>query len=82
MNDFYEESDAEGRGWRAFVAAWFAKFGSSPVGVSSLFTLIDSSDESIDIGLGDGNDQSRKSRLGKRLKQKRDVVIDGFVISE
>jgi hypothetical protein len=41
MNDFYEESDAEGRGWRAFVAAWFAKFGSSPVGVSSLFTLID-----------------------------------------
>lgn len=81
LNDFYEESDAEGASWRAFVAAWFEKFGDSPVGVSTLYEQIVLSDEAIDIALGDGSDQSKKSRLGKRLHQKRDVVFDGFRIS-
>jgi len=38
-------------------------------------------DQAIDLGLGDGNEQSRKSRLGKRLYQKRDMVFGGFRIS-
>ena len=80
LDDFYEESDAEGRDWRSFVALWFAKFNCSSVGVSSLYRLIAESDELIDLGLGDGSEQSRKSRLGKRLHQKRDVVFDGFRI--
>jgi hypothetical protein len=82
LNDFYEESDAEGAGWRAFVTAWFAKFDSSPVGVSSLYELISSSQEPIEIGLGEGSEQSRKIRLGKRLTQMRERVFDGFRICE
>src|SRR5262249_48955218 len=81
LKDFYEESDAEGRDWRTFVALWVAKFQSSTVGVSSLYSLIGESDEPIDLGLGDGTDQRRKSRLAKRLLPKRDVVFDGFRIS-
>src|SRR5262249_43313249 len=82
LNDFYEESDAEGAAWRAFVTSWFAKFQGSPVGVSNLYGLISSPEELIEIALGEGNDQSRKIRLGKRLTQMRDRVFDGFRICE
>src|SRR5262245_11863466 len=82
LNDFYEASDDEGASWRAFVTAWFAKFESSPVGVSSLYGLISSSEEPIEIGLGEGTEQSRKIRLGKRLTQMRERVFGGFRISE
>jgi len=82
LNDFYEESDAEGAGWRAFVTAWSARFQSLPVGVSSLYELISSSEEPIEIGLGEGSEQSQKIRLGKRLTQMRERIFDGFRICE
>lgn len=68
LGNFYEESDAEGATWRAFVQAWWEKHGDEEVGVAELWAIADP----IDLALGDGTDRSQKTRLGKRLTQMRD----------
>jgi hypothetical protein len=65
---FYERADAESEQWRAFVAAWWTRFGDEPVGVAKLYELVD--DAGID--LGKGSDRSQKTRLGNHLKRSRD----------
>ncbi len=78
LNEFYEESDAEGSTWRGFVAVWWDRFENREVGVSELWNLISDLDEPLD--LGQGNDKSQKTRLGKLLVRMRDRQFDNLRI--
>ena len=70
LSDFYEASDAEGKIWRMFVAAWWERFQEKIVGVSELFEVATGLDEPFD--LGDKGDRSQKIRFGKLLAKARD----------
>ena len=78
LNEFYEESDAEGSIWRGFVAVWWDRFENREVGVSELWDLISDLDEPLD--LGQGNEKSQKTRLGKLLVSMRDRQFDNLRI--
>ncbi len=83
LEEFYEESDAEGAAWRTFVAAWWARFRDRKVGVSDLYPLVNPQQrhgDPIDLPIGEGTDRSQKTRLGKLLVGMRDRQFDGFRI--
>lgn len=73
LSDFYEQSDVEGTNWRAFLLAWWERFGEHEVKVADLYPIATSDGC---IGLGDGSDQSQRVVLGKLLAEKRDRVFD------
>ncbi len=70
----YSEADFEGQSWRAFVSAWWEKFGNNPVKVSDLYEIAHGIEG---LPLGTGNDQARRTALGKRLSAQRDRIILG-----
>ncbi len=74
LEEFYEESDAEGSVWRGFVRVWWDKFGKEEVGVSELFEAACGLDEPLD--LGKGSEKSQKTRLGQELVKMRDRQFD------
>lgn len=73
LDEFYDESDAEGSQWRSFVAAWWNEHQTRPAKVAELFGLIG---DDVTLPLGEGSDQSRKVRLGQMLTQARDRMFD------
>jgi putative DNA primase/helicase len=80
LEELYEESDAEGNAWRQFVAGWWEQYGDSEVGVSDLYSVIvPGTGDPLDIHayLGDGNEKSQKTRLGKLLPKYRDRHFEG-----
>jgi putative DNA primase/helicase len=78
IEDLYEQSDAEGNAWRQFVGAWWDIYGDKEVGVSDLFNIVmPTNSDPLDIDLGDKNEKSQKTRLGKLLGQMRDRQFDG-----
>ena len=40
LESFYDQVDAEGLAWRAFVTAWWARYDAREVGVSELWSII------------------------------------------
>jgi len=70
LDQFYESSDAEGTGVRAFLMAWWDAHQEKAVGVAELFPIATSDNSSID--LGDKGERSQKIRLGKMLVDLRD----------
>ena len=77
LTTFYDESDAEGGAWRLLVHEWWNQHGDREVGVAELWSLVEpDTGNSIDIGLGDGNERSQKTRLGRRLAEMRDRQFD------
>jgi len=78
LNEFYEESDAEGSTWRGFVAVWWDRFENREIGVSELWDLISDLDEPLD--LGQGTEKSQKTRLGMLLVRMRDRQFDNLRI--
>ncbi|WP_165252741.1 hypothetical protein [Paludisphaera soli] len=63
--------------WRAFVERWWAVFGGDVVGAPVLFPLIEA--EGFQEGvLGDGNELSRRSKLGRALSRRRDASFGGL----
>lgn len=73
-----EESDAENGVLRAFVQGWFEKFGFQAVKTSDLFPLA----EGIDgFPLGIGNEQARRTALGRRLRGIRNRIIGCYRIT-
>lgn len=81
LTEFYDESDAEGTAWRAFVLAWWDTFEGREVGVSDLWALANpEGGDPFDLGLGEGkreSDRGAKIRLGKRLGEIRDRQFEG-----
>jgi putative DNA primase/helicase len=73
LEEFYEESDAEGASWRTFLAAWWEKYGEKEITVKDLWCIV--SEESF-LPLGDGTEQSQRVKLGKMLAERRDRVFD------
>ncbi len=73
------ESDFEGQAWRAFVSAWREKFNGASVKVSDLYEV---ANEIEGLPLGPGNDQARKTALGKRLGNQRNRIIGGYRIEK
>lgn len=67
-------ADSEGGAWRTFVYKWFENHAFKVVGVSDLIDLARSCDPPMD--LGDGSDDSQRSRLGKQLRRMTDRVFD------
>ena len=72
-----EESDAENGAWRAFISAWWGQHGLTPVKTSDLISL---ADEVEGFPLGPGNEHSRKTTLGRRLREQRNRIIGGHQI--
>lgn len=66
--------------WSALMQVWWAHFETRAVGVSELWHLLSSAHQDLFIALdfGDGNDHSRKTRLGRRLWTNRDRICAGF----
>jgi putative DNA primase/helicase len=78
LNQFYEDSDAEGAILRSFIKSWWDQHKSERVGVSDLYRLV--IDNDIPIELGKGNERSQKIVLGKKLKTLRDKQIGDFKV--
>lgn len=70
LSDFYEASDTEGAGIRAFLSAWWGVHAGRAVGVAQLFPIATADDSGID--LGDKGERSQKTRLGRMLGELRD----------
>lgn len=65
--------------WRAFVAAWWARFGGKPVGVKDLFQSA-TEEKLLDAVLGDKGEASQRIRLGRALGKARDRVVGEYRI--
>jgi hypothetical protein len=83
LQNLYQQSDAEGQAWNAFVNEWWNKFGDQEVGVNKLYDIAwPASGDPIDLNLGDGNDRSQKTRLGRLLVQNRNRRFGDLVITD
>lgn len=78
LQEFYEIADHEGAIWRAFVDAWWDKFGTQEVGTSELFPLA-SALEGFD--LGDRSERGQRAAFGKQLGKQRDRVIGCYRVT-
>jgi hypothetical protein len=76
---FRQEAADKGSEWRAFVAAWWARYGGEPVGVKELFQLV-SQEQLLDAVLGDKGEASQRTRLGRALGKCRGRVIGDYRI--
>ncbi len=62
--------------WGAMTRLWWEKFRDRPVGTADLYPMVKDGGLLENI-LGDGNDQSRLTRLGRALGRQRDASYDG-----
>lgn len=88
LDEFYQEADTEGKAWRAFVNLWWERFKESEVGVSQLWSIVNPVNvdtgelgDPLDLDLGEGNEKSQRTRLGKRLSEMRDRQFDKLRIT-
>jgi len=63
--------------WRAFVQGWWTAFGCEAIGTAGLFPLVEA-DGLLEGILGDGNELSRRTRLGRALARQRDACFGGL----
>jgi hypothetical protein len=80
LDELYELADADGREWRELVAAWHDRYGEKWVAVGELHDLAVARDLMGGV-LGDGNERSRKTRLGRALIGMRGRVFGKRVVA-
>ena len=81
-DDFYSASNDDSRAWTQFFRRWFDRFGDAEVGVNELWHLITTPNgDPIDLGLGDGNERSQRTKLGRLLVQMRDSQFGAYRLS-
>jgi putative DNA primase/helicase len=67
--------------WRAFIQAWWERFGSKPVHVKDLWPLVMPDEgDGFDLGLGEAEEKALKKRLGKRLNGNRDKYFGPYCL--
>jgi putative DNA primase/helicase len=66
--------------WRAFIAAWWAKFGGRAVGVHDLFDLV-KAEALLDSVVGDKGERSQRTRLGVELGRAADRVFGAYRVT-
>ena len=71
----YERADAEGSVWRLFIAQWWERFGTQPIGVADLFELA----LQTDLPLARGDERAKRTSLGQALRRTRDRI---FMVGE
>jgi hypothetical protein len=76
LTAFYEDSDKERAVWRNFFVAWWNKYHGREVTVSDVFDLAD------DLPLGDGNERSQKTKLGKLLADAKDRQFGSYLLKK
>lgn len=74
LETLYATADAEGTMWREFVAAWWEAHEHRAMRVSELVELCNAGEFMTPV-LGDGNERSQGTRLGKALQNARDRVF-------
>lgn len=79
LDQLYEAADAEGAMWRLFISAWWEVHGSKPVSTGDLAELCRDNDLMPSV-LGDGNERSQSTRLGKALGKAIDRVFMTYKI--
>jgi putative DNA primase/helicase len=83
LQDLYLQSDMEGQEWKAFVDEWWRQLGGRQAGVNKLYNIASPENrDSIDLNLGDGNERSRKTKLGRLLIQNRDRRFGDLMIAK
>lgn len=76
--DLYEEADAEGVIWRAFVGRWWATYQTQVVGTAELFPIAGEVDG---FPLGKATtERGQKTALGMQIRKRRDQVIGDVAI--
>lgn len=97
-NELYLKRDPDNQIWHEFIAAWYGKYGCSAVGTADLFSLASTPDDNpsrddgtyrLPLGqnllgevLGGGNEQSRKIRLGRLLRERVGRVYGEFKVCD
>ncbi len=73
VDEFYDQSDAEGNATRALLGQWWDEFREKPVGVADLWKL--TTRDAFPLDLGSGKERSQKSRLGRIIVGLRDRMF-------
>jgi len=73
IDEMMQAADSEGVAWNAFIGGWWDRFGTAAVGTNDLFEIAALCEPPLP--LGSGNDQSRRTRLGKAVPRMRDRVF-------
>ena len=66
-------SDSEGAGWSAFIAAWWDRFGTAPVGAADLFDVAAFCDPAPPMS--GGTERAQKTAFGISISKMRDRVF-------
>lgn len=69
LNEFYEDSDAEGNALRSFVSEWFQCYGTGEIGISGLYDLV--INQNIPLDLGGKSERSQKTKMGSMVQHLR-----------
>lgn len=73
LEEMMEASDSEGAGWSAFIAAWWDRYGTAPVGAADLFDVATLCDPAPPMS---GNNQhAQKTAFGMSMSRLRDRVF-------
>lgn len=73
LEDMMAASDSEGAGWSAFIAAWWDRFGTAPVGSADLFDVAITCDPTPPMS---GNNlHAQKTAFGMSISRMRDRVF-------
>lgn len=81
QDEFYRDADAESHEWREFVEAWWAVYGTEPVGAATLLMLAREHDLLADVFEG-GSLKSQETRFGNRLQSMRGRIFEGRRIAK
>lgn len=73
----YEETSDERASLGTFLAAWWARYGSTPVTTSDIDKLLYEHDP---FGLPDNFGRGRETMIGQKLHRIRDQVTDGYQV--
>jgi hypothetical protein len=79
IDTMYEEADTESAEWEALVVAWWSAEKGSRIRTSVLLEICLEKEILLET-LGSRSDDSKRSRLGKALKDARGRIIGGFRI--
>lgn len=73
LEDMMAASDSEGAGWSAFIAAWWDRFGTAPVGAADLFDVATFCDPAPPMS--GGTERAQKTAFGISISRMRDRVF-------
>ena len=73
LEDMMAASDSEGAGWSAFIAAWWDRFGTAPVGSADLFDVAIACDPTPPMS--GNNHHAQKTAFGMSISRMRDRVF-------